>query len=73
VEELYKSQSVLSHSGGHKMKSLLRRLLVIFPLLILFVPLIGDTTEANDQQLRETFRRVKQCTEAASARGLPSM
>ena len=42
------------------MKSLLRRLLVIFPLLILFLPLIGDTTEANAQQLRETFRRVKQ-------------
>ena len=42
------------------MKSLLRRLLVIFPLLLMFVPLIGDTTEANAQQLRETFRRVKQ-------------
>ena len=42
------------------MKLLLRRLLVIFPLLILFGQLIGDTTEANAQQLRETFRRVKQ-------------
>jgi hypothetical protein len=29
------------------MKSLLRRLLVIFPLLIPFVPIIGDTTEAE--------------------------
>jgi S1-C subfamily serine protease len=42
------------------MRSLLRRLLVIFPLLILFVLLTGDTTEASAQQLRDTFRRVKQ-------------
>ncbi len=42
------------------MKSLLKRLLVIFPLLTLFVLLIGNRTEANAQQLRDTFRRVKQ-------------
>src|SRR5215813_11204206 len=42
------------------MKSRRRRFLVNLPLLILFVPLIGDTTEANAQQLSETFRRVKQ-------------
>lgn len=33
---------------------------VITPLLILFVLLIGGTTEGNAQQLRDTFRRVKQ-------------
>ena len=42
------------------MKSLLTRSIVMFPLSILFVLLNGDTTGANAQQLRDTFRRVKQ-------------
>src|SRR6185295_10507576 len=42
------------------MRSLSKLLLINFTLLILFLLLIGDTTEANAQQLRDTFRRVKQ-------------
>jgi len=42
------------------MKSLLRHLLVIFPLLFLSVLLNGTATDGNAQQLRDTFQRVKQ-------------
>jgi hypothetical protein len=41
------------------MRSLRKLLLINFTLLILFLLLIGDTTKANAQQLRDTFRRVK--------------
>jgi S1-C subfamily serine protease len=41
------------------MRAILRLLLVIFPSLILFVLLTGDTTEGNAQQLRDTFRTVR--------------
>jgi S1-C subfamily serine protease len=41
------------------MRSILRLLLVIFPSLILSVLLTGDTTEANAQRLRDTFRTVR--------------
>jgi S1-C subfamily serine protease len=42
------------------MKSLLRHLLVIFPLVILSVLFNGTATDGNAQQLRDTFQRVKQ-------------
>jgi serine protease Do len=41
------------------MRSRLVLLLVIFSLLILFVPLISKPAGANGQQLRDTFRRVR--------------
>jgi serine protease Do len=42
------------------MRSRIRRLSTIFPLSILFLLLMGNSTEPKAQQLRDTFRRVKQ-------------
>lgn len=50
----------LKVTKGFERRSRIRRLSTIFPLLILFLLLIGNSTEANAQQLRDTFRRVKQ-------------
>lgn len=46
--------------GGYEMRSRIRSLSTIFPLSILFLLLMGNSTEPKAQQLRDTFQRVKQ-------------